>query len=477
MIKSFLKDSLIYTIPAIFSRGTGILLLPIYTRIASPEDLGAFDLYTAFGTIIALTVAFEIAQAIGRYIPESNDILKKSYASTGLIFTVLTNFVALIIFFYFSKKLSFLLTGTGSYEFVFKLALISIFFNGLYYYLQVLLRFNGDSRGYAITSVVFASSNLIFAFLFGVIGSLGLVGIYYALILSLVIASGFCFILLKNSLKFEFRFDLLRKLLSFSIPLVPASALVFVSMYIDRFMINELIGLDAVGIYSIGAKLSLAAAGIMIGFQFAITPLVFKHYKEKDTPKNISKIFRAFVILSLLFFTTYSLFTYEILYIFVSPEFYSSAYVVPLLVLSFFFSRIYVFLPGITIKKKTYIILFINIIVAVLNIALNFYLIEHFGIYGAALASMLSYFVGFLFYIWFSQKLYFVYHNWIIYCFSFFMSCLLVLVSFVFIPSEISLSLVLIKILLVSALIGIFFIFRLIHLKDFLIFKSIFLKP
>ena len=103
MIKSFLKDSLIYTIPAIFSRGTGILLLPIYTRIASPEDLGAFDLYTAFGTIIALTVAFEIAQAIGRYIPESNDILKKSYASTGLIFTVLTNFVALIIFLLLKK--------------------------------------------------------------------------------------------------------------------------------------------------------------------------------------------------------------------------------------------------------------------------------------------------------------------------------------------------------------------------------------
>ena len=88
---------------------------------------------------------------------------------------------------------------------------------------------------------------------------------------------------------------------------MPASALVFVSMYIDRFMINELIGLDAVGIYSIGAKLSLAAAGIMIGFQFAITPLVFKHYKEKDTPKNISKIFRAFVILSLLFYNIFTI--------------------------------------------------------------------------------------------------------------------------------------------------------------------------
>jgi len=70
LIKFFVRDALIYTLPSVLSRGIGVFLLPIYTRIASPEELGALDLFLVFGNIVSLTVALEISQGVARFIPE-----------------------------------------------------------------------------------------------------------------------------------------------------------------------------------------------------------------------------------------------------------------------------------------------------------------------------------------------------------------------------------------------------------------------
>jgi len=48
LIKFFLRDALIYTLPTVLSRGIGVFLLPIYTHIASPDELGALDLFLVF---------------------------------------------------------------------------------------------------------------------------------------------------------------------------------------------------------------------------------------------------------------------------------------------------------------------------------------------------------------------------------------------------------------------------------------------
>jgi len=412
MIKSFLKDSLIYTLPAILSRGIGIFLLPIYTRITSPDELGALELFIAFGNIIAITVALEISQGISRFIPESDGKIRRSYAFTGLIFTIVTYSLSIFACFLFARNLSILLIGSEKYFTEFKLALIYIFFNGFYYYFQNLLRFEGKSTLFSISSITYAALNLSLVFILGVILEQGFKAIFYSLILSSLFASILSYIFLRNSFEHIFRADLLKELLTFSIPLVPASVLVFVSLYIDRFMISSILGLEYVGVYSVGIKLSSAAGLLMIGFQMAITPLIYKHHLDPETPNSLSLIFKYFVILSLLFFASYSILAREVVMLLATPEFFEASTVLPSLVLAFLFSHMYVFLPGITIQKKTYIILVINLFVAFVNIALNMLLIPEFGIIGAAIASTFGYFLGFLLYIFFSQKYYYVQHNW-----------------------------------------------------------------
>jgi O-antigen/teichoic acid export membrane protein len=44
MLKSALRDSFVYGVASVLSKGLAIFLLPLYTRVLSPGDYGAHDL-------------------------------------------------------------------------------------------------------------------------------------------------------------------------------------------------------------------------------------------------------------------------------------------------------------------------------------------------------------------------------------------------------------------------------------------------
>ena len=73
MTKTFFKNSFIYTIGTVLTRGIGVILLPIYTRYLSPEEFGIVDLFFILSSIVALTIALEIFQAVSRFYSTTNN--------------------------------------------------------------------------------------------------------------------------------------------------------------------------------------------------------------------------------------------------------------------------------------------------------------------------------------------------------------------------------------------------------------------
>jgi O-antigen/teichoic acid export membrane protein len=72
----------------------------------------------------------------------------------------------------------------------------------------------------------------------------------------------------------------------------------------------------------------------------------------------------------------------------------------------------YIFTPGMAIRKRTDLFAKINAGGAVVNFLMNMVLIPHIGIQGAALATFISYMVVFSMYFFWSQQLYYVPHRW-----------------------------------------------------------------
>ena len=413
MLKLFIRDSLIYTIPYVISRAFSIFLIPLYTRVMSPADYGSLDMILMFSSFAGVTISLEIAQAVARFFPDEKTTDRKNIIfSTAFFFVIATNTLFCAACLLWSGKLSELIIGRRGTETTFYSCIIYIWGTNVFYFLQNQLRWQLKSREYAmvslISSLIMASVSVYFAYIL----KLGLIGVLTGMITGSIAGLLIDIFLLRKSFCLKFNKSYFKEMLAFSIPLVPSGISVFLSLYIDRLMIKNYLGLEEVGIYGIACRISSIVGLVMAGIQSALTPLIYNHYKNADTPKQIADIFRIFILSALFIFMILSLFSPEIIRLMTTPEYYSADGIVMIMVPAVILSQMYIFAPGIDISKKTYLIFIINFTGALFNIILNFILIPSLGIKGAALAKVAGYGCIFCAYLYFSQSLYKVPHRW-----------------------------------------------------------------
>ncbi len=413
MLKAFLRDSVIYAIPSIVSRGLAVILIPLYTRVLSPADYGSFDLLSAFAVLVNLTVSLEVSQGVARFYSGEQDAGRRvAYASSAFWFTIFCYTVFLGIVLIYSSDLSLLVMGRDGMETAFQVGVIYIFINGIFYLIQNQFRWELRSAHYAIVSMIVSISTAVLAVLLTYVWTWGLVGLLFGMAGGALLGALYGLWYLKNSFRFQFHWARLKEMLVFSAPLIPSGISVFVSQYIDRLMINHYLSLDDVGLFGIGFRVASIVGLVIVGFQGALTPLIYAHYRDPATPAQLAKIFRIFVSFALLLFFMVSVFAKDIMTVLTVPAYYDAANIVVFLVPAILLSNMYIFAPGTAIEKKTHIILWINVGGALLNAILNAAMIPYFGIEGASVAKLISYGLVFGAYMWFSQKLYHVPHNW-----------------------------------------------------------------
>jgi len=414
MIKSFFKDSIIYTIPSILSKGISVILVPLYTRVLNPSDYGSLDLFMVFANLVNLVVALEISQGVSRYYASESDSFRKTlYASTALWFTFICYILFSTLMIFLSSSINDILMGQSNQLKAFRCGIFYILVNGVFYLVQNQLRWELKSKEYFLVSIILTIITALLGVYFTYLEGLGLFGLILAMTFGSTTASIIALYLLRKSFKFRFCRNCLLEMLRYSSPLVASGIAVWITLYVDRLMINHFLSIWDVGVFSVGYKLASVAGFAIIGFQGALTPLVFAHYENPNTAKDIEKIFRYFIAIALIIYLFIGLFANDILVLMTTPNYYDASLVIPYLIPAIFISKMYIFAPGIGIAKKTGIILWINIFCGVLNLFLNFYMIPRFGFIGASVATMFSYFITFLLYINYSQKYYYVAHNWI----------------------------------------------------------------
>jgi O-antigen/teichoic acid export membrane protein len=414
MLRNYIKDSAIYAIPAFVSRGLSLLLVPLYTRVLSPADYGALDLLMVFANLVNLTVALEVSQGVARfYAGEEDGDRKIGYASSAFWFTLFCYTLFLVAAFFFRTDLSQLVMGRAGSEIYFQIGTIYIWLNGVFYLIQNQFRWELRSLDYTVVSVLVTLITAGLAVSLAYFLQLGLIGLLYGMVGGGLVGCIFGLWRLRNSFRFRFHWDQLQEMLAFSTPLVPSGIAVFISHFIDRIMINHYLTLDEVGLYGIGFRLANVVGLVMVGFQGALTPLVYTYYRDPQTPSQLAQIFRYFLVFALLVFLTLSLFAQELVVLITTPAYYRAAQVVVFLAPAILLSNMYIFAPGISIAKKMHLILWINVCGAALNTFFNWLLIPIYGISGAAVATLLGYGCVFTAYMVYSQRLYFVPHDWI----------------------------------------------------------------
>lgn len=413
MIRQFFKHSFIYGLSNILSRGVSLLLLPLYTRVLSPVDYGALDILTITGNFVNLLITMEISQGFARMSSEvetEND--RTVYASTTLWYLVGVYALFTVVALMLVDWLTMLLMGSLEWSGIVRLVILSIATNGVFYLLQAQLRWSLQTRSYAVVSlVVMLVTTCSSAFLVLVL-KYGVAGIVTGQILGVIVGGLLSYTYSRTHFRMVFDWGKCREMLVFSIPLVPSSINVFIAFYLDRIAIKQLMTLGDVGLYGVGYRFASAVSILMIGINTSLTPLIYNRFKLESTPGEIARIFRYFLMLALPAVVMIAAFAREALILLTTANYYAAWTVIPVIAGGILLSSMYIFMPGMDIAKKTKRISAINITAGLVNVPLNFLLIPYLGIMGAALATLCSALLMFTQYVYSSQKLYFVPHNW-----------------------------------------------------------------
>lgn len=408
MIKAFFKDSLLYTFANLFTRGIGFILLPIYTRIISKQEYGLFDYLTTVGLLLGVVVTLEITQAIYRFIPEyKEEPLKQiKLASTGFWFSIGMYSLLCVFCFVFSTQLAEILLDDAMFAELVKITSILFLSNAILYNFTSLMRAKLLSKQVVLVSTLNAIFVASFSLILVVYLKLGLLGLITGQLIGVSLSIFVALIFVKAWVKLVFCFKSLKQMLSFSAPLILSSIGVVLSMFVDRVMLKEFLGAEQLASYAVAIKIASIVTLLMVGFQSALTPLIYANYQKEETPQKIAKLFHFYLSASVLSLLLLGGAAHWLVTIVAGAQYAEAASYVAPLVCAALFSSIYLFFPGLSIAKKTSVIAFVNVFVGLLNVVLNYVFIPKFGALGAAFSTLFSVSVALIFNAVLAQRFY-----------------------------------------------------------------------
>jgi len=413
MLRRFFRDSAIYAASTLVSRGINLLLIPVYTRFLTAKDLGIVELVTVAGSVISIVLALEISQAVARYQSLASDPSERvAYVSTAFWFTAAVFGLFSVVALGLAQSLSPSLFGLGFTPTLLSLMVVFIAVNGVTYFLQNLLRWELKPWSHAAVSILGAVVTAALVIVLIGHAGIGLIGLYSASILGALTGACLALARLRGSISASFDAPKLRRMVKFSAPLAASGIAAIVFSSTDRVVIQHFSGLGELGIYGIALRFAAIMGLVLVGFQTTIVPLVTTRYRDPDTPRQLARVFRLFLALSLPAALCLSLFAPEILMLFTTPVFFAGAQIIPILTAGTVIAGMYVFAPGLWIAGRSSLTLAIYLVLATVNVGVNLFLVPKWGVTGAAYTSFLTAVLSFVLLFAASQRFYHVPFEW-----------------------------------------------------------------
>lgn len=395
-IPNVLKKSSVYFFFNTLSSAIPFVLLPILTQFLSPESYGRLAMFNLLVMFLMPIMRFEIQDALRReYVEHKQDF--NSYLSTATIFPILI-LILLIIVWGISQLFLDELFGLPSF-WLFMILLVTfgkVQWGNFISLMQIQNRaFLTGIWGLGMTVFTFAVTTYLV-----VVKDLDWQGrLWPELLIHFVILMPMSLYMYKRMFSMRWRFEIikLKEMLSFSLPLVPVAMGAFIMMTADRIFLTNMEGLDTVGLYSVAVQIASIIALLVSSFRPSWEVWVYRNLgnvTESGMKKTVIAIygyglFLLFIALGVILILPF------ILPLLVGEEFLLSNIYMPWLVLAGVMLGFYTWMvPFMLYIKKTKILSYIVVFIAVLNCVLNYILIKNFGSVGASQATFISYLVG-----------------------------------------------------------------------------------
>ena len=404
--QSFIKGSAILIASNMIIKGINFFLLPLYTKYLTPDMLGISDSISNFTAILFPLLVMGLDSAFSAFYFDRHNEAHHHKVMNTIRITMLMASLVPIIMAAGAKPIASMLFGDSEYYMLVAVSLISVSVNLWHLPFSLLARMRNRMALFALVNTV-ASLAMIFLNVFFLTAMhLGA----YSLIFSTACVQLLQFLMYRFLMKEKldskaYDRDLLKKMMTFSLPLIPNALATWVLALSDRYIVLHYCGTEEVGLYGVAARFATAVSLVANGIYMSYTTYAYDKRGDADDKQNYSRILNAFVYAIMGVCVTASLFAREIIDIMADNSYADTAVLIaPILFGQLFYGINTLIGYAITFEKKSKYILLITTSGAVFNVVLNIIFVPGNGALAASYTTLASYMLMVMLTYYYAQK-------------------------------------------------------------------------
>jgi O-antigen/teichoic acid export membrane protein len=389
------RDILVYGVGEVAVKAFGLITLPIYTRIFSPDEYGTLSVVlTVAGFVLAL-IALGGDSAFIRYFLAAPSIgERRTITSTWIGFLGVWSAGATVLLLPFSGEIARLASGSESVGGLIAIALLLTPVRLINLMCAQLLRNEFRATEYIALNVLSLGLMVGGSVAGAVLLDLGVMGILLGTLMGELLVLPIRIWTSRHMLRWSFSAATLGTLLRYGVPLVPTSLAYWVFTTSDRVLLSNLSTLEQVGLYSVAAAVvNLANIAILALGQGWNPHAIYAYEEDRESAGRLFARMFTYILAGFgLLAVGMTVFADELVAILAGSDYAgASAAVLPLAVGMLAYASTQVTAGGISLVNRTVFLALYSWMAATINLVLNLLLIPRFGMVGAAWATAAAY--------------------------------------------------------------------------------------
>lgn len=418
-----------FSIGPLIGATISFITVPMITFFVSPEEYGKSSMFTLAQGTISMLIYLGMDQAFVREFNAFKEDLHK-LLSNAMFIPIISVVVLDVLIILNAEFVSFILFDSKCELVAVYLLAIMLFFMVIETFALTTIRMEEKGLQYSFFTIILKLLVLVLTIVLFLSYEKSFRSIVYAMALAEIINGSILYFIVVKPLSLSIvNLDrgLIKKLLKFGVPLIPAGLLSWILTSMDKIMLRTMCTYADLGLYTTAFKIVSVLSIVQTCFTLFWTPVAYRWYEEKVDNKNFENINKivSFGIVSMCLILL--LFKNAITLI-LGSDFENAIYVFPCLLLyPIMYTMSEATAVGIGFSRKTAYNIIVTGVSGGVNLVLNYLLIPPHGSYGAAIATGISYVVFFWTRTLISRKIWYKFriNLFVIYTFIVVINCII----------------------------------------------------
>lgn len=368
-----------------------LLVLPIYWKILTPEDFGKIAITQILIQFLSSILDFGISGTIQRHYFEWHEKDRSFHLGALACFSISFSILVCSLLSISAPIWSFLFEAPEAGLLV-QFGIWIAFFQNFSVLPFALTRIEEKLSLFSLFGIIQFLTQTAFILYFLFIAEWGMQAYLWGTLFGSVVFAGICLFYALSKISWGFHYQHLRAPLTYALPTAPAGILEGLGFVLDRFVLQRLISLDELGIYSLARQFGLSYNFIVSTLKNSWVPLVYRMVSErKDAAKVISRLSTYYLFILLFSALAVAILVPELVLWIGRSEYYPMIPYIPAFVFAYVLYGIgNIYGRGLDLAKKTQYYWIIYAVGLISNIFFLWILAPKFGAWGAIAALLIS---------------------------------------------------------------------------------------